>query len=32
MGNNSVTKGDLERRMRNALVLVPKDKDYMGVR
>ena len=31
MGNNSVTKGDLERRMRNALVLVPKDKDYMGV-
>ena len=31
MENNSVTKGDLERRMRNALVLVPKDKDYMGV-
>lgn len=25
------TKNDLERRMRNALVLVPKDKDYQGV-
>ena len=25
------TKGDLERRMRNAIVLVPKDKDYIGV-
>lgn len=25
------TKGDIERRMRNALVLVPKDKEYMGV-
>ena len=27
----SITKGDMERRMRNALVLVPKDKDYMGI-
>ena len=27
----TTTKGDIERRMRNALVLVPKDKDYMGV-
>ena len=25
------TKSDLERRMRNAIVLVPKDKDYKGV-
>ena len=27
----SMTKGDMERRMRNAIVLVPKDKDYKGV-
>lgn len=27
----AATKGDLERRMRNAIVLVPKDKDYQGV-
>lgn len=25
------TKSDMERRMRNAIVLVPKDKDYKGV-
>lgn len=25
------TKGDMERRMRNAIVLIPKDKDYKGV-
>lgn len=25
------SKGDMERRMRNAIVLVPKDKDYQGV-
>ena len=25
------TKGDLERRMRNAIVLVPKDKYYQGI-
>ena len=25
------TKGDMERRIRNAIVLVPKDKDYQGV-
>lgn len=33
MENNQkkVTKGDMERRMRNAIVLVPKDKGYMGV-
>lgn len=32
MGNNTKpTKGDMERRMRNAIVLVPKDKDYQGV-
>lgn len=26
-----ITKGDLERRLRNAIVLVPKDKDYKAV-
>ena len=34
MSNNQgkkETKGDMERRMRSALVLVPKDKDYKGV-
>lgn len=25
------TKGEMERRMRNAIVLVPKDKDYVGI-
>lgn len=25
------TKGEMERRMRNAIVLVPKDKDYIGI-
>lgn len=25
------TKGEMERRMRNAIVLVPKDKDYKGI-
>lgn len=25
------TKGEIERRMRNAIVLVPKDKDYQGI-
>lgn len=31
MEQKKTTKGDLERRMKNALVLVPKDKDYKGV-
>lgn len=26
-----ITKNDIERRMRNAIVLVPRDKDYQGV-
>ena len=25
------TKGDMEKRMKNALILVPRDKDYQGV-
>ena len=29
--NIKQTKGDLERRMRNALVLVPKDKEYQSI-
>lgn len=31
MDKKKQTKGDLERRMRNAIVLVPKDKEYMGI-
>ena len=33
MDNNKAkpTKGEMERRMRNAIVLVPKDKDYVGI-
>lgn len=31
MDKKQTTKGELERRMRNALVIVPKDKDYKGV-
>ena len=31
MEQKKPTKGDLERRMKNALVLVPKDKDYKSV-
>ena len=31
MENKKITKGDLERRVRNAIVLVPRDKDYNAV-